>query len=489
MRKQFISVIFIFLFFVSCSGNFVQDESACQPSETPSAPPLRVHEPMSVVFMEETITAPDSYTGVPYIYAPVLDDAYLFGALQQRWSGLHTDERTQEARREFEHVRGEIRQRGHLPFPGDGGRTAGFALIDLDGDGFPELLLLGNIHDGQIPSIGSIHTARDGQLVCVYNGSSELYMGTILASDGTFYQTVGWRGTGYTTLRSFRLEAEMTEFTTLMEVRASLSFDKGDVPVPYWVKNENGGETYITEEEFYTLYEMFKNTESIVLDFTALYPNRTNHVYSQQRVGLTPPTQIDFPQSYKGAPIEYKPILDALYLVSERIRRWETDDLFDFDCFSEAVSALIVGESLGGDMGYAVIDINNDGIPELLIGHISSLEYAAPCSIFTLKDGEPVLLANFWSRSRGIISADGIIYVTGSGGAAHTYLSSYELHENADTLTQLTAMHSDYSQEAQRPYYINAVNGRNRFISEKEFWSFGTSLNRMVLKVIQFPSL
>jgi len=115
---------------------------------------------------------------------------------------------------------------------------------------------------------------------------------------------------------------------------------------------------------------------------------------------------------------------------------------------------------------------NKDGILELLLGTIDGLNDSAPNSIFTLQNEKPVLLASFWSRNSGVISEDGVIYSVGSGGAAYTYLSSFILEKNADTLTQLTNIRNDYSIIENNLYFIEIVNGKNCYITEQEFVEF-----------------
>ena len=453
-----------------------------------------VAQTVSIVFMGETIAAPGYYPGVPEQFTPILDDLYLRAALTQRRSVLHYNrEVTQEVRDEFESVHREIRQRGHLPFPGDGGGIAGYALVDLDGDGIPELLILDipsrNIRNNQIPVIRAIHAIRDGQHVVIDNGSNELRR-TLLSADGTFYQNI-WHGTGYTDLIAFRLEAGMSEFTIISEARASLSFDDGDVPVQYWVKIEDGVETNITEEEFDILHEVHRNPSDLMpLVLVPLFPDEVYPWPGRQPYQGPPPTPLDFPEFYQSVPAQFWPILNDLYLVSERIRMAETEDLFNFYCFTAAFNSIgFVDWPHGAELGYAVADINGDGIPKLLLGTVDGLNNARPNAIFTLVDGEPVSVASFWARSSGAISADGTIFRIGHGGASYTYLSSYRLDENAYTLTQLTNIFSDFSHAAQRPYFVQVVNGRNHFISESVFEGFfeeyRSPSNPMVLDVVR----
>jgi len=202
----------------------------------------------------------------------------------------------------------------------------------------------------------------------------------------------------------------------------------------------------------------------------------------------SPSTTVEYPKSYQDAPFAYKTVLDALFLLEEILTR-------DEDISGEELGTVGFMEPpypFDEKLGYAVVDINDDGIPELLLGTINGLNSAKLNSIYTLRDGEPVLLKSFWSRSRGVISADGVIYSVGSGGAAYTYLSSYRLDKNANTLTQLTAMSSDYSVSEGKPYYVQVVNGETHYIPEDEFWDFCESYenpsNKMKLTVIPISS-
>lgn len=482
MKKSLLSLIVLLAFVLcSCTSNSPNKTSPTEPTGA---------EPMSIVFMGDKITAPGSYPDVPDLYAPVLDDLYLYGELGFRYETLNYEGKaTTEIMHQCEALQVEIRQRGHLPYPGDGSGTDGYALFDLDGDNSPELLLLDiPFYDSsrkQIPTICSIFAIRNGQLTCIKNGSFEFSNDTVLATDGTFYQCTDWRGAGYTYLSIFRLEPGASEFTIISEARATLLFSDGNVPVPYWVKKENGKEINITEDEFETIFKQYNSQESLNLNFVLLRPDEVNP-WSIPRPAekslLTEP--IECPQSYAGALSAYKPILDDLYLFSERMRLGES-----FEYTWENAGELGFVEPLWDGIGYALVDINNDGIPELLLGSIDGLNNASPHSIFTLKDGKPVLLESFWSRSRGKLSADGIIYSVGSGGAAYTYLSSYRLDRNADKLTKLTEMFSDYSSSEEKSYFVQVVNGKNHYITEKEFWNFREEYENpaKIIKLTVFP--
>jgi len=132
--------------------------------------------------------------------------------------------------------------------------------------------------------------------------------------------------------------------------------------------------------------------------------------------------------TYRGAPAAYNAILDNM-AEAARGRQGVPLDL-------EA-------------SGYAVADINKDGIPELLL-LADEPDGPALCAIYTLVDDLPVQLGEYWSRNRGYIAEDGTIYTVGSSGADDTRLHSFQLEPGANKLTQLTA----YTQEDDNFYEL-----------------------------------
>ncbi len=478
MKKIIVfSVLLLSFGLCACSRSLPVETSTEEPSATAAVPEeINIDEPIdtasvSIDFIGETITAPGYYPGVPDEYIPVLDDLYLFGELTLRYNTLdYEDKITTEITDKYVDLKKEISKRDHLPYPGDGlGITGGYMLVDLDGDNSLELLILNNYHspyyDTQAPVIKSLFAIRNGQLVCIDDGAGKLN-DAILAADNTFYQCIDWRGVGYADLTAFRLEPGMSEFTIVSEAHSALSFADGDIPVPYWIKTENGKEINIKEDEFAMLYEQCKSPgELMVLDFVPLQPDAVDPWSVPHPTDEPTTIQIEYPAAYPDAPEAYKPILDSLLHFTKRMRLGEYDFNEDMDVigFSE------YPYPNDGDWGYALVDLNSDGVMELLLGSMDGLNDSAPSSIFTLKDGQPVLVTSFWARNYGVISADRTIYNVGSGGAAYTYLSSYRFDKNADSLTELTDIRSDYSSSEEKPYYIQIIEGRNHYISEQEF--------------------
>ena len=156
-------------------------------------------------------------------------------------------------------------------------------------------------------------------------------------------------------------------------------------------------------------------------------------------ITAAPTTQlIQYPASYKDAPEAYKPVLDAFYYQA-RPTHW-----------GDGEACVIGGEYIAepiftqtDNLGYAIKDINNDGIPELLLLDLNNIGWGNPeglfiHALFTLKDDKPVELGQYWRRNHIQLAADGTIYEYGVRNYA-----SYKLDAQATELTRINAFHND----------------------------------------------
>ena len=84
--------------------------------------------------------------------------------------------------------------------------------------------------------------------------------------------------------------------------------------------------------------------------------------------------------------------------------------------FENGLSEFIVGSS---HVGYALLDLDGDGTPELIVADAESEEPVIFC-LWTLVGGEPVQLAVSSARDRYYLLSDLRVYNEGSGGAAHS---------------------------------------------------------------------
>jgi len=88
------------------------------------------------------------------------------------------------------------------------------------------------------------------------------------------------------------------------------------------------------------------------------------------------------------------------------------------------------------EIGYAFKDLNNDGIPEMMI---LSSGYVV-LGIYTLENGIPVLLDAYWERHRCEIDKDGILYTYGSSGASDHSWELFVIMPNSTKLELIEAV-------------------------------------------------
>lgn len=113
---------------------------------------------------------------------------------------------------------------------------------------------------------------------------------------------------------------------------------------------------------------------------------------------------------------------------------------YDSDKLYEYISSGVMERVAYGDkdellnsLGYAIVDLSGDGVPELLIGENAkysdedtadtSYVYAA----FTCVKDKPGWVFEGWARNSYRYLGDGSFYYLGSGGAAHTYIGRFHL--------------------------------------------------------------
>ena len=138
-------------------------------------------------------------------------------------------------------------------------------------------------------------------------------------------------------------------------------------------------------------------------------------------------------------------------------------------------------ENAACTIGYTFLDVNHDGVAELIIGSISEEKegkyYGQNIySAYTYED-IPHLLIEGWSRNRCFLLEDGTFYTEGSGGAMYRMLENYVLDVNA---TQLSCKDYYFTKEKDESfeeigYYHNTTGEWDVSVSEDleedVFWS------------------
>jgi len=121
---------------------------------------------------------------------------------------------------------------------------------------------------------------------------------------------------------------------------------------------------------------------------------------------------------------------------------------------------------------FAVADINNDGIPELVLLCADRENIGR----YTLSGNEPVRLefGNFAANWRGIVTADGIIYSTRHSNNATAF--SYQLEPNTAQLALLTAWHTEVTENG-RAYFQGYDPQTRVLITQEKFHAWWEHYN------------
>lgn len=104
----------------------------------------------------------------------------------------------------------------------------------------------------------------------------------------------------------------------------------------------------------------------------------------------------------------------------------------------ESIFGRSVSENLNS-IGYAKIDIDNNGVEELIIADAGRI-----LATYTVSNDKPVLVFEGWNRNRYYILDNGTIFNSGSGGAAYGVFGYYRVSENGTELEPIDIYFSDY---------------------------------------------
>jgi len=200
----------------------------------------------------------------------------------------------------------------------------------------------------------------------------------------------------------------------------------------------------------------------VVMEETATEQTTTTTEWTSPE---TQPTVL--PTSFRGAPEVYWPVLQELYRIVHDGFNWgerEADPTLTFD------PTMILGDTFG----YAIADINGDGVQELILLQDGSWD-GPPIllKLYTLYNGEPVLLNFAHRRGYVIIAENGAIYSGFTTGAGSFNRMSHVLESNRQRLTEVY-FYDIYWQGREWIVltYRNADGEGQRNITEEEYETF-----------------
>lgn len=118
-------------------------------------------------------------------------------------------------------------------------------------------------------------------------------------------------------------------------------------------------------------------------------------------------------------------------------------------------------DDIKADIGYTLLDINSDGVDELIFAEKNDLqENNRILAIYTLKNNNLKLLDEGWSRKRLYLLDDNSIYNSGSNGAAYSIWGIYKINDSADGLETIDFYFTEYNDSKNDLYWYHNTTGK-----------------------------
>lgn len=197
-------------------------------------------------------------------------------------------------------------------------------------------------------------------------------------------------------------------------------------------------------------------------------------------------------------PEEYSGLLEEYYqYILHFDHNEESND--DFDYSKSAIWEMLLimqPEEILKEVGYAVKDMNEDNVPELVIGDVNdeagSMEMGGIYAIFTLKEDLPQLILAGNPRDKYFYLGDGE-FVNQNANGWDYYLSLFKLNKG-ETVLEPKGMYVSQIQESsdvQEKYYYSESNDydleRAKELTEEEFDKVLETTTGRVVKIEYIP--
>ncbi len=226
-----------------------------------------------------------------------------------------------------------------------------------------------------------------------------------------------------------------------------------------------------------------EEAKSLASDSASLPPNElsdTSLVEVEELQGSVSPSPTSDYQ------LLYQPVFDSyrLFLSGEEITFSDNTERQDY--------YLIMGETgisflcrYGGTIGYRFQDLNDDGIPEMLVSAVGSDYYDGYLyDMYTLIDGVPSRVLASSERVRYQLTTDNKIFHEGSSGAGLNICFLYRFNGTSLVLEDGVVMNEGlYFESTEEHTNIFEKMESDREITEEEYFALSESWRSMVTNV------
>ena len=143
---------------------------------------------------------------------------------------------------------------------------------------------------------------------------------------------------------------------------------------------------------------------------------------------------LNLPEAYRNKIDE---IDDYIHRRMEEGWMWENDEYFTYEEYSaldEPLTGKKSAECALFHLGYALHDIDGNGVDELIFAYDAGYGGSNISLIYTMQNEKAIWLIGGWSRCRVTLGEDGFIYNMGSSGAADNIYAVYTIGEDGSSL-------------------------------------------------------
>ena len=173
---------------------------------------------------------------------------------------------------------------------------------------------------------------------------------------------------------------------------------------------------------------------------------------------ISMPGEID---CYDALIEEYRQVMSIPYIDDQLESLMTEYPLLNFNLIQDAIINQV-------GLGYTLVDLNQDGINELLINYMYSEQPVSESdyffALYTQKDGQVIpLITDCAYRMACYWCGDGTIVEYGSGGALYGVATIFQFNESGDDLILEREYEVDYEKDPDAPYY----DGEERLTDEE----------------------